>query len=57
MDKLEELLPRADIVTLSLPVTSLTNKSINQKTLKLMKPDAVLINVGRGSTIDYLSPG
>lgn len=52
MDKLEELLPRVDIVALSLPGTKLTNKIINEKTLKLMKPDAVLINVGRGSTID-----
>lgn len=52
MDKLEELLPRADIVALSLPGTKLTSKIINEKTLKLMKPDAVLINVGRGSTID-----
>lgn len=52
MDKLEELLPRADIVALSLPGTNLTNKIINENTLKLMKPDAVLINVGRGSTID-----
>jgi phosphoglycerate dehydrogenase-like enzyme len=52
MDEFEELLPRADIVALSLPGTKLTNKIINEKTLKLMKPDAVLINVGRGTTID-----
>lgn len=52
MDKLEELLPRADIVALSLPATRLTDKIINQKTLKLMKKDAVLINVGRGNAID-----
>lgn len=52
MDKFEELLPRADIVALSLPGTKLTSKIINEITLKLMKPDAVLINVGRGTTID-----
>lgn len=52
MDKLEELLPRADIVALSLPGTKMTTRIINEKTLKLMKPDAVLINVGRGSAID-----
>jgi phosphoglycerate dehydrogenase-like enzyme len=52
MDKLEDLLPRADIVALSLPGTKFTNKIINEKTLKLMKRDAVLINVGRGSTVD-----
>jgi phosphoglycerate dehydrogenase-like enzyme len=52
MDKLTELLPRADIVSLSLPETNLTKNIINEKTLKLMKKDAVIINVGRGSAID-----
>ncbi len=52
MDKLEDLLPRADIVALSLPGTRLTNRIINQETLKLMKRDAVLINVGRGNAVD-----
>jgi len=52
MDKFEELLPRADIVSLSLPETNLTRKIINAGTLKLMKKNAVLINVGRGSAVD-----
>lgn len=52
MDDLETLLPRADIVTLSLPATKLTNKIINERTLKLMKKDAVLVNVGRGNAVD-----
>lgn len=52
MDKLEDILPRADIVALSLPGTSLTYRVINRETLKLMKHDAVLINVGRGSAVD-----
>ncbi len=52
MEELESLLPRADIVALSLPSTSLTNKIINKKTLGLMKKGAVLINVGRGTAID-----
>jgi len=52
MDKLEELLPRADIVALSLPGTQLTYRVINKHTLSLMKPEAVLINIGRGTTID-----
>lgn len=52
MDKFEEMLPRADIVALSLPETSLTQKIINKNTLKLMKKNAVLINVGRGSAVD-----
>ncbi len=52
MEELEKLLPRADIVALSLPETNLTKKIIDEKTLGLMKKDAVLINVGRGSAID-----
>lgn len=52
MDEFDKLLPRADIVALSLPGTKLTNRVINRETLKLMKQDAVLINVGRGSAID-----
>ena len=52
MDKFEDLLPRADIIALSLPGTSLTNKIINEKTIKIMKRDAVIINVGRGNVID-----
>lgn len=51
-DKLETLLPRADIIALSLPETKQTIRIINRETLKLMKKDAVLINVGRGSAID-----
>ena len=51
-EDLEGLLPRADIVALSLPETKLTNKVINKETLAMMKQDAVLINVGRGSAID-----
>ncbi|NLV36484.1 MAG: D-2-hydroxyacid dehydrogenase [Clostridiaceae bacterium] len=52
MDQLEALLPRADIVALSLPGTSLTNNIINKDTLRLMKKNAVLINVGRGNAVD-----
>ncbi|MGI6707381.1 MAG: D-2-hydroxyacid dehydrogenase [Clostridia bacterium] len=52
MDKLEDLLPRADIIALSLPETPLTTGVINRRNLELMKRDAVLINVGRGTAID-----
>ena len=52
MEQLNDLLPKADIVALSLPATKLTNGIINKKTLSLMKKDAVIINVGRGTAID-----
>ena len=35
-----------------MPSTPETNGSINAATLKLMKPDAILINVGRGEVIN-----
>ena len=52
MDTLPELLPRADVVALSLPNTPATVNVINTQTLSLMKPTAILINVGRGNAID-----
>ena len=52
MEDLENLLPRADIIALSLPATKLTNGIIDKKALQLMKNDAVLINVGRGNAVD-----
>lgn len=52
MDMLNTLLPRADIVALSLPETPLTRNIINRERIGLMKQDAVLINVGRGSAVD-----
>ena len=52
MEDLKGLLPRADIVALSLPSTPQTYQIINKETLALMKEDAVLINVGRGNAID-----
>jgi len=52
MERIQELLPRADIVAMSLPDTNLTNHVINRESIMLMKKDAVLINVGRGTAID-----
>lgn len=51
-EDLDQLLPRADIVALSLPATPLTYHMIDAKRLSLMKDDAVLVNVGRGTAID-----
>lgn len=52
MDKFETVLPRADIVTLSLPATKHTYRIINERTIGLMKQGAILINVGRGNAVD-----
>ncbi len=47
----EELFRSSDIVTLHIPHTTETNQLINQKTLSLMKPTALLINTSRGGVV------
>ena len=52
LDALDSLLPRADIVAMVLPGGDATNHLMNERTLRLMKKGAYLINVGRGNAID-----
>jgi D-3-phosphoglycerate dehydrogenase / 2-oxoglutarate reductase len=47
----EELLARSDFVVLACPLTPQTRYLINENTVKLMKPTAWLINVGRGPVV------
>ena len=49
---LEELFKRADVLTLHCPLTDTTKHIINDKSLELMKKDAVIINTGRGALIE-----
>ncbi len=51
-ESLDELLPRADFVALSLPNSPSTRHIMDERRLRLMKPGAYLLNVGRGSAID-----
>ncbi len=50
--QIDEVLPRADYVLLCTPVTPATTGIINKDRLKKMKPEAYVINVGRGPLID-----
>lgn len=50
--QIEKILPEADYVLLCTPVTPATTGMINAARLRLMKPDAYLINVGRGPLIE-----
>jgi glycerate dehydrogenase len=50
--RLDELLANADIVSLHCPLTDSTRGLIGARELKLMKPDALLINTARGALID-----
>jgi glycerate dehydrogenase len=49
---LDELLATADIVSLHCPLNDATRGLIGARELKLMKPDALLINTARGALID-----
>ena len=52
MEALSRLLPRADVVALSLPGYAATRGVIGKEELDRMKPGAVLLNVGRGTAVD-----
>jgi D-3-phosphoglycerate dehydrogenase len=49
---LDDLLRRADVVTLHTPLTEQTRNLISAERLALMKPEALLVNCGRGGIID-----
>lgn len=53
--QLDEWLPEADFVALSLPGTPATYHLFGAERLARMKPGAVLINAGRGQTVDSLA--
>lgn len=50
--QLDEELPEADLIALSLPGTPETNKLFNAERFARCKDGAILINVGRGTTVD-----
>jgi len=51
---LEKVLPIADFVSLSLPLTAQTLHLFDMGKFKLMKKSAVLINIGRGGVINEI---
>jgi phosphoglycerate dehydrogenase-like enzyme len=62
-DRLDEQLPRADFVILTIPHTPETEGLMNAARFRLMKPTAFFINIGRGKTtrlsdlVDALNSG
>jgi phosphoglycerate dehydrogenase-like enzyme len=51
-ERIPEMLPKCDYVVLATPATTGTRKLIGEAEINLMNPHAVLINIGRGSTVD-----
>jgi phosphoglycerate dehydrogenase-like enzyme len=49
---LDQLLAQSDYVVLAAPLVAATRNLINADRLAVMKPDACLINVGRGAQVD-----
>jgi phosphoglycerate dehydrogenase-like enzyme len=50
--RLPELLPQADVVALTCPLTPETERLIGAQALAAMKSSAVLVNVARGKVVD-----
>jgi len=51
VSRLDEVLPQADFVVLSLPLTHQTLGLIGEAQLRNMKPSATLVNISRGPII------
>jgi phosphoglycerate dehydrogenase-like enzyme len=51
-DSIDTLLKESDIVALAVRLCDETYHMINEKTLKLMKPTAYLVNMARGAVVD-----
>ena len=49
---LDELLANSDYITLHCPLNDQTKHMINKETIAKMKPNAVIVNTGRGSLIN-----
>ena len=51
-ERLDELLPEADVLVLTVPHTALTDRILDARRLALLKPDAILVNIARGDVVD-----
>ncbi|CAK4636190.1 hypothetical protein LEN26_009389 [Aphanomyces euteiches] len=52
LDTLQEVLERADAITLHVPATAETKNMINAETLRLMKKGSLIVNNARGHVVD-----
>lgn len=51
-DELDDIFSDCDVISLNCPLTEETNHMVNRERLAKMKPNAILINTGRGSLVD-----
>jgi phosphoglycerate dehydrogenase-like enzyme len=52
IDRIDEVLPDADFLVVTVPLTAATRGAIDARRLDLLKPGACLINLARGAIID-----
>lgn len=52
ISELDDLLPETDILLVTLPLTDLTRGMMDARRFALLKPGAVLVNIGRGPIVD-----
>ena len=52
MDRLDELLPAADVVVLAAPLTALSRGVMDARRLALLPQGAIVVNVARGALVD-----
>ena len=52
LEALEQVLPKSDILVLTVPLTEETRHLMNEYTLPLMKNGAILANIARGAVVD-----
>jgi phosphoglycerate dehydrogenase-like enzyme len=50
--ELHALLPQADVLMVTLPLTNETEGMIGEEEINLLPPNAILVNVGRGPVVD-----
>jgi phosphoglycerate dehydrogenase-like enzyme len=50
---IDRVLPRADFVVVTTPLTSETRNLLSRERLNLLKPEAGIVNIGRSPVVDY----
>jgi phosphoglycerate dehydrogenase-like enzyme len=51
-DRLDELIPQADVISLHLHVTPETRHTLDARRIAMMKPTSIIVNVARGALVD-----
>jgi phosphoglycerate dehydrogenase-like enzyme len=55
LNDLDSLLPEADVVCMMLPNNPASDHLMNEDRIKLMKKEAILLNGGRGNSLDCMA--